>query len=471
MAPTSTLTTRSLAPLASSLAPLASFAHDWVGGDIHGLAAFAGTLYGYVPRIEDVVTALDKKVDQIVGDAGWAGAAATAFATNWEKVSAETNAIGLVIVQTGSIVDQLAVDLSKIENALEQAAAKAEAHGVGVGADGQPPQACYANPAQESWRLGYDSFYQQCMAAAENARVQAAGALHGVYGAMTSGKSGQGDISPSGAGTKVGEGSTLSDYLADLLATPTAYANQVADKVAELTTKAGKAYKAWQAAQAAARRADGRFGVMPDDVKADLKNARTELASAESDLARAQDGETAFTKFFGTRLRDLPGLKGADAVDALRDGSLLDRALDVPVVDVVAGGIATVLNAQQDERHGVPGWLAYPLETGGTVASIAAGTAVAGVVGGAVAGASIVGAPVLGVVAGVAVGGAVAYGVGDYIHNYIEDFGAQWHQHGVLGIVTDFGAAGVGTWDDTKQLVGDAGHAASSVWHGITSLF
>jgi len=137
----------------------------------------------------------------------------------------------------------------------------------------------------------------------------------------------------------------------------------------------------------------------------------------------------------------------------------------------VAGGIATVLNAQQDEQHGVPGWAAYPLETGGTVASIVAGTAVATAVGGAVAGLSIVGAPVLGVAAGIAVGGVVAYGVGDYIHNYIQDFGQQWHQHGALGIITDFGAAGVGTWDDTKHLAGDIGHAASSVWHGITSLF
>ena len=85
----------------SSLIPLAPFAHAWVGGDIRGLAAFAGTLYGYVPQIEDVVTVLDKKVGQIVGDAGWQGPAASAFTGNWEKVSAEANALGLVIIQTG----------------------------------------------------------------------------------------------------------------------------------------------------------------------------------------------------------------------------------------------------------------------------------------------------------------------------------------------------------------------------------
>ena len=118
-----------------ALAPLAPFAHDWVGGDIHGLAAFAGTLYGYLPGIEDVVTALDKKVSQIVGDAGWQGAAASAFTANWQKISAEANALGLVIIQAGSVVDQLAVELSKIENALEHAADLAAAHGVQIGGD------------------------------------------------------------------------------------------------------------------------------------------------------------------------------------------------------------------------------------------------------------------------------------------------------------------------------------------------
>jgi hypothetical protein len=98
--------------------------------------------------------------------------------------------------------------------------------------------------------------------------------------------------------------------------------------------------------------------------------------------------------------------------------------------------------------------------------------ALATVVGGAVAGLSIfAGAPVLGVAAGVAVAGVVAYGVGDFAHNYIADFGEQWKEHGALGIITDFGAAGVDTWNDTKHLASDVGNLASSAWHGITSLF
>ncbi len=463
MAPTGTLPS-------TALGTLAPFSYDWVGGDIHGLAAFARTLYGYVPRFEDVVTALDKKVGQIVGDAGWEGSAASAFTSNWEMVSAEVNAVGLVIIQTGSIVDQLAVELSKIENALEMAADETAAHGVQIGGNGQPPQACYADQTREQWAEGYASFYQQCIAVANDARVQAAGALHSVFTAITSGTPGKGDgHAGSTSGTKANEGTTIGDLLADLLASPTTYAGQVADKVIELTAKAKGAMSAWEAAQKAARQADGRFGKMPDDVKQGLRDAKSKLDSTKADLAEAEDDESAFSKFFGTTLGDLPGF--SKLADSLDDGSLLSAALDVPVVDVVAGGVGTYFNAQADIHKGVPAWAAYPLEAGATVAAIAAGTAVAGVVTGAIT----VGAPVLGVAAGVAVGAVVAYGVGDYLHNYIADFGQQIHEHGWVGAFTDFGAAGVSTWDDTKQFGEDIGHLASDagegIWHGITSIF
>ena len=463
MADTATLPTK-------SLLPLASFSHNWVGGDINGLAAFSGTLYGYVPEMEGVITALNKKVGQIVTDAGWQGSAAQAFTGNWEKVSAEVNAIGLVVIQTGGIVDQLASDLSKIENALESAAGKAAAHGVQIDADGQPPLACYSNQTQEDWRLGYDSFYQQCKADAENARVAAAGALVKLAQAITPAKPGKAGGDSTDVKTKVSEGNTIADLLLDLVATKTAYANEVADKVDEATTKLGKAQDAWDAAQKAARLANGRFGVMPADVKTELKDVKGELASVEADLTKAQANENAISKLFGTRLSDLPGMsKAIDGLPAgLADAKLLTKALDLPVVDIVAGGISTVINAQQDIDKGVPAWAAYPLETGVTVGSIAlataAGTAVAGL-------AIFAGAPVLGVAAGVAAAGVVAYGVGDFAHNYIADFGEQWKEHGALGIVTDFGAAGVDTWNDTKHIASDVGNLATSAWHGITSLF
>ena len=92
-----------------------------------------------------------------------------------------------------------------------------------------------------------------------------------------------------------------------------------------VTEAANKAKQAWLTAQAAARQADGRFGVMPDDVKQGLKDARTRLASAQDDLTVAQSHENAFTKVFDTRASDLPNL-----ADGLADDSILLKALDVP---------------------------------------------------------------------------------------------------------------------------------------------
>ena len=459
-----------------SLLPLASFAHTWVGGDIHGLATLAGTLYGYVPGMESVVTALDKQVSQIVTDAGWQGSAAQAFTGNWEKVSAEVTAVGLVVIQTGAIVDQLAANLASIENALESAAATAAAHGVQVGANGQPPDVCYSDPAKESWRVSYSDFYQRCLNDANDARVQAAGDLVQLSSVTTSGKptkptkpasSGSGASSdPNGVATGVGEGNTIADLLADMLATPTAYSREVAEKLEEAESQLKKAKTAWKAAQSAARTADGRFGKMPDDVKVAQAKAKSELESVEESLEKAKGNESAITKLLGARSSDLPGL--SKFAEGLEDGGALRVAMDVPVIDVLAGGLNTVLNAQADEQSGVPGWVAYPLETANTVGTIALAT----VVGGAVAGLAVfAGAPALGVAAGVAAGAVVAYGVGDYVHNFIADMPQQWDEHGALGILTDFGAAGVSTWDDTRHLGSDIGNLASGAWHGITSLF
>jgi uncharacterized protein YukE len=459
MAPSPTLPSK-------SLLPIASFAHTWVGGDIHGLASLAGTLYGYVPGMESVITALDKQVSQIVTDAGWQGTAAQAFTGNWEKVSAEVSAVGLVVIQAGGIVDQLAANLAAIENALESAAAQAASHGVQIGTGGQPPDVCYADATKESWRVSYSDFYQRSLNDANDARVQAAGDLNNLSTAATSGKPGKpggDDGAPSSTEVGIGEGNSIADLLADMLATPTAYSREVGEKVEEAEKALKKAKAAWAAAQKAARTADGRFGKMPDDVKAARFEAKGELAGAEATLEKAKGSENAITKLLGTRASDVPGASKLAA--GLEEGSLLRTAADVPVVDVLAGGVMTVLNARADQDAGVPGWVAYPLETANTVGTIALAT----VVGGAVAGAAVfAGAPALGVAAGVAAGAVVAYGVGDYVHNYIADMPEQWREHGALGILTDFGAAGVSTGHDVAHLGSDVGHLATGAWHGIT---
>ncbi len=158
---------------AKSPSTLPLFHDNWVGGNIHGLSALAGTLYRYAPEITGVSTALDKKVGQIAGDGTGTG-------------------LALAVESTAVIVDTLALNLARVENALEQAADTVRAHGVPVGPDGKVPQVCLSNPAAEQWRVSCQSYWQHCMDAARQARVQAASDLQKTYS----------DVGPDHGGTR-----------------------------------------------------------------------------------------------------------------------------------------------------------------------------------------------------------------------------------------------------------------------------
>jgi uncharacterized protein YukE len=164
-----------------SPSPLAPCARSWLGADIHGLSAFSGTLYRYVAEMSDVVTAVDRKVRAIVHDAGWQGPAAAAFTKAWERDSIGTTALDALTSQTGDVVNKLAVDLSKIENALEDAADRAIAAGVHIGADGTHPEEPYTDPDKESWRAAYQLFWNDSILVASHALTQAAGELQKLY--------------------------------------------------------------------------------------------------------------------------------------------------------------------------------------------------------------------------------------------------------------------------------------------------
>lgn len=434
---------------AKSPSPLAAFAYNWIGGDIHGLSAFSGTLYGYVPEVTNVVTALDNRVQRIVGDASWTGSAASAFTKAWEKDSSGATALGLVISQTGDIVNGLAVNLAKIENALEQAADQAAKNKVPIGADGQPPQMCLADPNAEKWRADYQQFYNDCMLEASTARTQAATELQFVYGQIKPPAPGDPGLSPS-------DYNSLADYLRGFWALPTGYRKYIEGKVPDLESKVQTAITN---AREEARQANGRFGPWKDSGIQGVDGAKAELGSTRTTLADAATHENLFTKALAYSPKDIPAVSGAlDEADGL--SKILKAASDIPVIDIAAAGVGTYLGAQQDinEFHR-PAAIAYPAEAAsnlaGLGAGVAAGAGIAAVVGGA---------PVVGVAVGVAVGGVVAIGVGDFGHNLIdENWGADIHQHGVAMGVLD----GIG--DSAVKTGKDIGHMVTSVWHGLTS--
>jgi uncharacterized protein YukE len=434
---------------AKSPSPLAPFAYDWVGGDIHGLSAYAGTLYRYVPEISDVTGALNSKVSAVVNAAGWQGQAASAFTRAWERDSVAATQLSAAVTACGNVADVLAVNLAKIENALEHAADQTSAHGVPLGANGAPPQVCLANAAEESWRASYQSFYGQCMLAATAARTQAAAALQSLFGQLTRApaKNGQGGLSNSDLTTGF-------DVLAGFLGAQTRYSHYVEAKIPELKQAVSQAITN---AREEARLANGQFGPWTDQGKADFGAAKTELAGVQNDLAGAQSSENWFSKTWGVTPSDIPGV--ASAVSGLDGsaGSLARLAADIPFVDVAAAGAGTYFNAQQDMQLGIPGAVAYPAEAAGNVTAITAGGVVGSAVMGTVGGSALVAGG-----AGVLAGGAVAFGVGDFTHHLIdENWGQDISRNGVvLGIGQGIGNSVVNTGKDVGNIV-------SSVWNSI----
>lgn len=442
---------------------LAPFSYDWIGGDIHGLSAYAGTLYGYVPEINDVATALDGKVRQIVGAAGWQGSAASAFTTAWDHDAQGCSALAKVTSSTGNIVDWLAVTLAKIESALERAADQAAGHGVPIGPDGQPPNACLASPTAESWRASYQGFYGRCMIDAVNARNQAAAALQGIGDAIL-GKHDGGD-----GGLSKGDLTAISDVLAGFLSAQTRYrgyvdvrAGHARSELADAKTKAIED----------ARGADGRFGTWSEADRQEFNAAKNTLNSAESDLAGAEGNENWFTKVTGFSASDITPV--GDWMDGMGGvaGDLARAGAGIPFVDLAAAGVGTYFGAQEDIAKGVPAYVAYPGEAAGNLAALGVGTGVgiaatgatAGFLGGLGASGLVVSLGAGG--AGVLAGGVVAYGVGDFTHNLInENWGADINKYGVVGGVFD----GIG--DSAVKTGQDFAHVGESIWHGITSIF
>jgi hypothetical protein len=452
---------------------LAPFADDWVGGDIHGLSAFAGTMYRYVPGVNDVTTALDKQVVGIVGAARWTGSAASAFESAWEKDAHAAQALGVAIKEAGEIVDNLAVELSKVENALEQAAYTAEKHGVQIGADGSASQAPMIGPTGGTaaaqvgqWVQGYQDFWRDCMQTAEQARQQAAGALMKLYA----------QIAPPESGITVSDGNTLADYLGDLWAIPTANRAYIEGSVIPRL----KAQAKNVVAEIKEVKATG--DPVPEDLWDQSHFVQTELRSARTDLASAEGSENALSKLLGKTPKDIPAV--SRLTDGVGDGvlgKLVDFGEDVPVLDILAAAVGTGVSTYSDVRDGQPWYEALPEESLANVSGIAAGTVVAGAVtsgiagstaiGGGLAALSITGAAATGVAvgAGIVVGGVVAVGVGTFVDNLAhEDWGADIHKDGVVGGVADgISDSAVKTGKDIAGMASDVGHTAAHLWDSV----
>lgn len=444
----------------SGPAPLAPFACNWVGGDIHGLSALAGTLYGYAPKVTDVANALDSQVRNVVNAAGWQGDAASAFSTAWGHDSMTARAVGIASDQVGGTVDWLAVRLSQVESALEKYADEARGHGVSIGEDGMPPEACFGPPASaaeadaQKWATWYQETWQNCMDAAKTARQAAAAGLSEFCEGIV-GKDGM-----NGA-----DANTAGDLLADLLAVPSAYSRDVAKDLAGIRANARNIIN-----DSKAILDDG--DTLPRSLLDEIQASKSELRSGDAALTTAKSNETTLSKLLDTRVKDVLPKSGDSEPGGLADSAdddagalskLVDFGEDIPVVDLLAGAVGTGLGAYGDIQNGQAWYEAVPEEAVANYGGVAAGA----LAGGAVAGA--VGGGLVGGVLGVGAAGVVAYGVGDFAHNLFEqNWSADIHQHGVIGGVADgIGNSAVQTGKDFVHTATDIGHTAEHIWDSV----
>ncbi len=490
-------------------APLAPFSHDWVGGNIAGLAALASTLYGYTPKMNAVADTLDSQVHTLVGAASWQGAAASSFSAAWGRDSQVARALGLATDQVAGIVDWLAVNLSALESELEAVAAEAATHGVAIGPNGMPPEVCFGPPqnAQQAdmreWADAYQKYYAEVMEQAQQVRNTAASALSatgrqivGVHSTTTGGtKSTHG-----GGGMDADDDLTVGDLLGDLMAAPAA-----ASRTAAATLKSARAsLLSAKAAILKLQSEEGAGVIVPDDM---LKNLKTSMSSVLTDkdaLAAAERSNNVVFQTLDTRVRDVTddvnsllarlrasnaptaaapeangadGADGADGVDSVLS-NLAEFGKDIPVLDVLAAGVGTYLGTKDAMADGQPLDEALPEQVGVNIASLGAGALVGGSVAGAVAGTTVVsglavgGLAIGGAVAagtGVLVGGIVAVGVGDFAtHLFQENWSGDIHNYGVvLGVEYGVGHSLVETGDDFGHLASDIGHTVSHLWDSM----
>ncbi|MDH6132814.1 uncharacterized protein YukE [Kitasatospora sp. MAA4] len=462
---------------------LDGFAHTWVGGDIHGLSALAGTLYGYLPKIDEAVTFLNNSVSKVAHDAGWSGDAAGAFQQAWGTDALAAQALQSVISATGDALDTLAVQLAAIESALEDGADHARTQGVAIGADGQPPAAAPsvgppsspppANPAAAQAASDYATLWTQSLQVAEQARVDAATTLKGIYDQVAPPKTG------TDSALATGDKGTVGDYLRGLWAVPSAYSKTVGEQAEKLRGDAAAAQAAWTAAKNA--RPNPNIP-MPKDVKDNLHDTRLKLADVETKLtaAEALESKTVLSSKLDTRLTTALSLIGVEARTSAELGAFQKTEKfigDVPFLDAIAAVDGTYFMARDDIQKGQPWYEAVPEDALANVGSLAvgavAGTLAAGAADAIGTGLGFAGAGVIGVASGAVIGGVVCVGVGDLTSNlFHEHWDEDMHKDGFWGGLGDgIGHSVSKTGSDMADLASKTGSTVENLgkkaWHGI----
>ena len=416
-----------------------------IAGDVGGLHRVSGSLTGVVEEMRGSAEALSKRVDQLVGDAGWSGSAAEEFKGAWEQDSAAVVQLSGCVRLAGTVLGTLASGLEAAQRQLDQAVSDALDAKVPVAADGSVPPGVYPEPVLAAMGR-YSTDRAAALQAAQDARDDASEMLHDIAAAIT------------GEPTtflKSADVAILAASLKGYYALPNEYAEDAKSKLADFNRK----YKDTQYTRKHTPAGSPEKRALTAELaemRAERKLLTTDLSAAEKLAGHFKGGH-----FLGSSLGDI-----ADGLGVLQDGGKLSRLLDgVPAVDVVLGGFATWAQAKEDHEKGWSWTHSILVDGGSNAAAIGAGLATDCIP-----------------YAGPVLAPFVSYGVGAF--GYEAGHEGHWNEHisedGVVkGVAEGFADSGKATWDSDvvgvyHKVGNDLQHpqeAASSLWHGVKSLF
>ena len=414
--------------------PLPAFSYQWVGGDIAGLEALNSQCRSVASTINGADRALTQEVSSVVGDAGWTGAAASAFSSAWDRDATAGGQLAQAWEEIGQIAATLAYNLAALESALEEAAIQVEQQGLPVDTSTGLPMpgtiaggAACPSPqvaaAQEQLAGQYMAYRAGILQEAAGARNQALSSLYAVttqllpnpfdYGQLTN------DL----------------DGIRSLWAIPTTYRMEVEGQLQE----SGEAVDDMWQALIAGRRVSGNNFRLPKDLVEKGAKARAVLPGLESQ-ARDAPPESLLNRLAGGDTDALGGLGvAAGAVRA------------VPYIGATVGGVLQVI---QDRENHEPWKQSLADGAISNLASVGSATAATDL------GAMLFGTGSVAVVGGTALAaGVIAVGVGDVVHNFIQDAPADWNKYGFLD---GSGHAVVSSLGQTRH---DIAHYADDILH------
>jgi len=416
-----------------------------IAGDIGGLQRVSGSLTGVVEEMHGSAEALSKRVDQLIGDAGWSGAAAEEFKGAWEQDAAAVIQLASCVKLAGSVLGTLAAGLQAAQHQLDQAVSDALDAGVPVAADGAVPPGVYTAPVLAAMTQ-YSTDRAAAEQAAQDARDEASEMLHDITAAITG--------EPTSF-LKSADVAILAASLKGYYALPNEYAEDAKSKLDDFN----KRYKDTQYARKHTPAGSPEKRALTAELaemRAERKLLTTDLSAAEKLAGHFKGGH-----FLGSSLGDI-----ADGLGVLQDGGKMSRLLDgVPAVDVALGAFATWAQAKEDHEKGWSWTHAILVDGGSNAAAIGAGLATDCI-------------PYVGPV----LAPFTSYGVGAF--GYEAGHEGHWTEHitedgWIKGIGEGFADTGKATWDsDVVGIYHKVGHdiqhpqeAAESLWHGVKNLF